>query len=101
MARCALPFNPQLAFGNSKGFLSNTVRYATLVSEGFLIRGSASDPRVPFLTAIFPITAAIVMQIGEALHQLDAQHELSSVQPVTNTLSQLTFSLHQFLASRR
>jgi hypothetical protein len=49
----APPFNPQLAFGNSKGFPSNT-------------------PRIPFTTAIFPIAAAAAMQIGEALHQLDA-----------------------------
>src|SRR5258708_16981689 len=31
-----------------------------------------SDPRIPLITAIFPITAAAAMQIGEALHQLDA-----------------------------
>src|SRR6266851_1176117 len=35
-------------------------------------RGSTSDPRVPLITAIFPIAAAAAMQIGEALHQLDA-----------------------------
>jgi hypothetical protein len=34
VARRTPPFNPQLAFDNSKGFLSNTVRFATLVSEG-------------------------------------------------------------------
>src|ERR1700756_2397402 len=34
VARLTPPFNPQLAFDNSKGFLSNTVRFATLVSEG-------------------------------------------------------------------
>jgi len=32
---------------------------------------------------------------------LDLEHELNSVQPVTKTLSQFTFSLHQFLAGRR
>ena len=72
VARRAPPFNPQLAFGNSKGFRSNTVRFAALVFEGPSIRGSTSDPRIPFTTAIFPIAAVAAMQIGEALHQLDA-----------------------------
>src|SRR5712672_3403466 len=31
-----------------------------------------SDPRIPLIPAIFPIAAAAAMQIGEALHQLDA-----------------------------
>src|SRR5258708_2847821 len=31
-----------------------------------------SDPRIPLITAIFPIAATAAMQIGEALHQLDA-----------------------------
>src|SRR5713226_10104435 len=35
-------------------------------------RGSTSDPRLLLITAIFPIAAAAAMQIGEALHQLDA-----------------------------
>src|ERR1700745_3110920 len=39
-----------------------------------LIRRSTSDPPVPFTTAIFPIAAAAAVQIGEALHQLDAHH---------------------------
>jgi len=30
-----------------------------------------------------------------------SRYELNSVQPVKKTLSQLTFSLHQFLAGRR
>ena len=30
-------------------------------------------PRVLFITAIFPIAAAAAMQLGEALHQLDAR----------------------------
>ena len=33
-------------------------------------------PRVPFITAIFPIAAAAAMQLGEALHQLDARDVL-------------------------
>jgi hypothetical protein len=72
VARCALPSNPQLAFGNSQGFLSNTVGHTTRSPKTRLIRGSASYPRVPLITPIFPIAAAAAMQIGEALHQLDA-----------------------------
>src|ERR1700732_1948792 len=33
--------------------------------------GRTSDPRVPLITAIFPIAAVAAVQIGEALHQLD------------------------------
>ena len=46
--------------------------------------------------AIFWLSA----KIG-APSDLDLEHELNSVQPGLKTPSQLTFSLHQFLASRR
>ena len=78
VARRAPPFNPQLAFlAIRRAFCRTRSALRPSSPKARLIRGSTSDPCIPFATAIFPIAAAAAVQIGEALHQLDA-HDVSS-----------------------